>query len=413
MASSVMGYDPSAKPTTEATAYTPDATKYHAPDPRQGTRGTMIPRAKPGGGSLGFSPEAGGVINIINTDNMDGEGGNPLIARVDIGRLNQDNVTDALRGAGSMEEAWASLATDRTPVPAALPIAVQVQPPTPNTHQALNPLKKGYVVPPSSVGGAQLPYDATSIVPAVSSVSPQPAVLSVPRSPYSQGAPVNAPLIPVPQPEPAAAISPPRPTAQVGGVAPQPVDPTQVMLAQIANGMNVLAQLVQNQQQTAPAVASQPIPAAPEPEPEPQADAFDSLQIPFLGRTPTKPTKQVFFNMGKNGKGKCWSHGYLVLEKVILLIHDDRWDQGSEWLPQESDEPILMTIPELSKTFRVYWSECLLPIGMIEIAMFIIAPDEREEREEREAPVPEIDIHDPEVIAQSQNPRHLPRPRLT
>ena len=82
------------------------------------------------------------------------------------------------------------------------------------------------------------------------------------------------------------------------------------------------------------------------------------------------------------------------------MLRDDRWDSGNEWLPQEQDEPMTITIAEQNKAYRVYWSNCMFALGAIEVALFVIAKPPVAEETELEAAHNEHVRNHPDLLPQ-------------
>lgn len=317
-----LGYDPSVNIATEATAHTPDPSKYHVPD--NGMRGTMIPRSKGMGGSHGFVSEAVGVVNVINTDVED----NSLVATVDLGKISKNDVAKVAGEAGSLDDAWKRLGV----------LSQEVAP----SDVKRNTLMSGYVVPPSTVGGAQLPYNSADIVPPVQTVE-----TIMPATETKKGKTKTA-------------------------------SRTELLLEQLVAGMGHLASQLATRP-AAPAVAAEDETARIAPHELPQAplDGLASLQIPWLTATPKKPTQLVYFDLGVGGTVSWRFHDVQVTSNSIILYHDDRWDNGGQWLPPYIEEgTIRVTVAATKQTYQVYSKDCLISLGVIEGCILPLAEEQ-------------------------------------
>ena len=240
-------------------AHTPDETKYHYPDERQGSRmrsgigaGVVIPRANNDGTSKGFDGRYAGVVHV-DPDAPDGG------AVVDCTQLNNEILSKAFEGSHYPHEVFYKLGVS--------PQNYQNQPTAPPpTVARVNPYvpEGAYVVPASTSDGAQVVYPPYSggnpvqpVPPLPGSYNPQQQQPVAPQQQYAQQVsqpsqqhmtPVAAPHIPMapqpqqqPQQQPQYAAPPQQQYAPPPQYYPPQQDPA---IAALTQQMSQLTQLV-------------------------------------------------------------------------------------------------------------------------------------------------------------------------
>lgn len=208
-------------PKNDVVAHTPDETKYHYPDSRQGERmragmgGVVIPRANDDGTSKGFDGRVAGVVHV-DPDAPDGG------AVVDLSQVNGQSLYNAFAHSTYPHEVYYQLGVK--------PTAQQYQPQPQQAPEPprVNPHVPGgtYVVPKAAEDGTQTLYQQPQGGYPVQPVPPMPPT-GQPQVQQQQPAPMPAPAPVAPAPAPAPVAPAPAPMQQQPQYPPQPPYPQQ------------------------------------------------------------------------------------------------------------------------------------------------------------------------------------------
>lgn len=350
-------------------AHTPDETAYHFPDSgqlshiRPGVMGVVVPRANYDGSSKGFSCTEPGAVHV---DPQAPDGG----VVVDLSHLREDRFAKAFERALYPHEVYYQIGHK----PSAEEMAGQtpVQAASPNPHVPAN----SYVapqtgpVPPGTYSTYSKEKQPVKPLPTMPAAPPPPSPVPPAAAPvYLSSPPAQIDACP-PQP-PQAAYYPPQP----GYYPPQP--PSQDF-SQIMGAIGQLTQVVSGlvQQRVVPPVSEpeveeeEELPAVPlrtqprgrsTPQPlskpktklagKPQAPAgpsqprdgmivgFETLDLPFVsGPLPTRPTEQVYFEMGQRGTISAKYHAVCDAKQCLALVFDTRYEDGFQYLPPDTGQ---------------------------------------------------------------------------
>lgn len=162
----------------------------------------------------------------------------------------------------------------------------------------------------------------------------------------------------------------PQPTQHQTPVAPVPVDslpaegPPAPSLSSQAEVQGML------QPATEPSGPPQP----------PASSILQDLGIEFLSRSggeASKPTKTVIFDFGKLGQFKTRYHEVVYQDlKNLVLIYDVRYDEGNQYLPPASKEPIRVLVPGLGLNFpQVFSVDVRFTLGTLDFVLLLAAEE--------------------------------------
>lgn len=128
------------------------------------------------------------------------------------------------------------------------------------------------------------------------------------------------------------------------------------------------------------ALSAIPVPeVVPQAAPTSIADAFVTLQIPFLaGEKPLRPEYETYFEMPRMGTMAARYHAVVPGQSCLALVYDTRFVDGFQYLPPNLGEEFLMvSVPKLKATFRcssmgLHWS-----LGCLDVVILLLhAEDE-------------------------------------
>lgn len=115
----------------------------------------------------------------------------------------------------------------------------------------------------------------------------------------------------------------------------------------------------------------------PEPEQDPAAqaaEAFASLQIPFLsGEKAIRPEYETYFEMAKMGTMAARYHAVVPGQSCLALIYDTRFVDGFQYLPPNlGEERLTVSVPKLKQTYvcsslGLHWS-----LGCLDVVILIL-----------------------------------------
>lgn len=109
------------------------------------------------------------------------------------------------------------------------------------------------------------------------------------------------------------------------------------------------------------------------PEPEQLIAGFETLKIDFVsGPRAEKARKRVFFDYGPMGKQSSQFHGVYEEKNCLVLVYDTRYEDGTQYLPAESNDPITVNVPSLNgRDFRVMSAGIVHGFGVFDFVILL------------------------------------------
>ena len=292
--------------------HTPDANEYHQD---LTAYGTTIPSSTKEGGSRGFDPNKPGIV-IVDPDI---EGGSTVVDYSNFSKHKQKfNVSVGQAGGSDPDSAYEALTKAAEEVEAAERAVVTAPAPAPS-----EPNKKGNVVMSKSNKITLSPdVSGSSVVTA-----PQEAPVQV-----SGGVEVDVAKHLASQTEVLSQL-----VGAISGL--QPSSPAVVEVVEDVKDVQTVSQVKRevHDEEVRDKVIS----------------GFETLEMGFInGPLPTKPKKEVYFEMPNMGTMAARYHDIQDGGNCLALIYDTRYEDGYQFMPPAlGDAKIIMTVPRENKTY--------------------------------------------------------------
>lgn len=321
--------------------HTPDANEYHQ---NLTAYGTTIPSSTKEGGSRGFDPNKPGIV-IVDPDI---EGGNKTVDYSKFSKHKQKfNVSVGQAGGSDPDSAFEALTKAAEAIEAVESASVTAPTPVPS-----EPIKKGSVVMARSKKIAISP----DVVESVPANIDRGVTATVPRQVNDQGADVD--------------------------VAKQLASQTEV-LSQLAGALANLqapsppADEVVVDVQTVSQVKQE---VHDEEVRDKVISGFETLEMGFVnGPLPTKPKKEVYFEMPNMGTMAARYHDVQDGGNCLALIYDTRYEDGYQFMPPAlGDAKITMTVPRENKTYSCSSVGIHFSCGVLDIVVLFKHTQENE-----------------------------------
>lgn len=289
--------------------HTPDANEYHQD---LTAYGTTIPSATKEGGSRGFDPNKPGIV-IVDPDI---EGGSTVVDYSKFSKHKQKfNVSVGQAGGSDPDSAYEALTKAAEEVEAAERAIVSASAPAPS-----EPIKKGNVVMSKSNKITLSPdVSESSVVTA-----PQEAPVKV-----SGGMEVDVAKHLASQTEVLSQL-----VGAISGLQPSP--PEVVEDVKDVQTVSQVKREVHDEEVRDKVISG-----------------FETLEMGFInGPLPTKPKKEVYFEMPNMGTMAARYHDIQDGGNCLALIYDTRYEDGYQFMPPAlGDAKIIMTVPRENKTY--------------------------------------------------------------
>ena len=104
------------------------------------------------------------------------------------------------------------------------------------------------------------------------------------------------------------------------------------------------------------------------------AETLAHMDLDFLGvAEPLRPTRQVVFTLDGVGMWSVKFHHVVVTKKLVVLVYDNRYNQGVQFLPAASNHPIQVRIADLNVEFECVSLDLAWVMGCLDCVALIVS----------------------------------------
>ncbi len=105
------------------------------------------------------------------------------------------------------------------------------------------------------------------------------------------------------------------------------------------------------------------------------ADLLKELALPAIGEKPVKPAVQVVFDLGDLGQASARYHDIVVTNRFIVLVYDNRYDEGAQYLPptMQGERTATLTHRASNRSWPVYSKNLSFSWGCFDLILLLLA----------------------------------------